>query len=294
VRFALVLLAVAACSKDGGGAATGSGSAGSAAPAGSAAGAGKKGAGFSASLSAELAKEGSGSGAIAGSAAPMAGSSAPMAGSASPGSATAMAGSAAAAPAGSAAAAAGGASKGSAVAAANTPSTSTSPPPAAEMHPAATQPGGVQRPGTNRVPVKPSAEQAAIKLDLEPNWDRDVGEAGTISFVLKVPNTEDTRLFSFRYGYDPDSAPADRDAYMKWLADQKILNVTLNRQRGAAWYLEGTDGNGSPAFRYLVNYGGKHLICYGSLYKDAASNQLGDLRDKVVMAAKKICETMTL
>jgi hypothetical protein len=145
-----------------------------------------------------------------------------------------------------------------------------------------------------RVPVKPSAEQAAIKMDLEPNWDRDVGEAGTISFVLKVPNSGDTRLFSFHYGVDPASAPADRDAYVKWLADQKILNVTLNRQRGAAWYLEGTDGNGAPAFRTRVTYGGKQLICYGSLYKDGASNQLGDLRDKVVMAAKKICETMSL
>jgi hypothetical protein len=70
--------------------------------------------------------------------------------------------------------------------------------------------------------------------------------------------------------------------------------VTLDRQRGAAWYLEGTDGNGSPAFRYRIIYGGKQLICYGSLYKDSASNPLGDLRDKVVMAAKKICETLTL
>jgi hypothetical protein len=153
---------------------------------------------------------------------------------------------------------------------------------------------GVAGTAAARVPVKPSAEQAAIKMDLEPNWDRDVGEAGTISFALKVPNTEDTRLFSFHYAYDPAGAPADRDAYMKWLADQKILNVTLNRQRGAAWYLEGTDGNGAAAFRTRVTYGGKQLICYGSLYKDAASNQLGDLRDKVVMAAKKICETMTL
>ena len=49
-----------------------------------------------------------------------------------------------------------------------------------------------------------------------------------------------------------------------------------------------------PSFRYLVNYGGKHLICYGTLYKDPASNQLGDLRDKVLMQAKKICETLAL
>ena len=63
----------------------------------------------------------------------------------------------------------------------------------------------------------------------------------------------------------------------------------MNRQRGGACYVES-----DSMFRYLVNYGGKHLICYGSLYKDAASSQLGDLRDKVVMAAKKICETMSL
>jgi hypothetical protein len=142
--------------------------------------------------------------------------------------------------------------------------------------------------------VTPPPDIAAIKMDLEPNWDRDYDEAGTISFVLNVPNSSDTRLFSFHYGYDPASAPADRDAYMKWLGDSKLLNVTLNRQRGAAWYLEGTDGTGAPAFRYLVMYGGKHLVCWGTLYKNAASNPLGDLRDKVVMAAKKICETMTL
>jgi hypothetical protein len=287
VRLALVLLVVAACSKDGGGAASGSGSAGSAA-AGSAARAEKKGAGFSASLSAELAKEGSGSATAAGSAT---GSDVAAAGSA------AKTGSAAAPAMGSAMTpAAGSAAVATAAGSAAVPAAGSAAPkgPAvADTRPVETKPVAVERPSASRVPVKPSPEQAAIKLDLEPNWDRDVGEAGTISFVLKVPNTGDTRLFSFRYGYDPDSAPADRDAYMKWLADQKILNVTLNRQRGAAWYLEGTDGS-APAFRYLVNYGGKHLICYGSLYKDAASNQLGDLRDKVVMAAKKICETMTL
>jgi hypothetical protein len=266
VRLALVLIVAAGCSKDGGGAATGSGSAGSAAPAPVA----KKGGGFSASLQAELAKEGSGAVAAAAPAAGSATVAAPAAGSATaPAKGSAAAGSAAviapATAAGSAAA-----------------------------KPVATVPTPVERPGAARVPVKPSAEQAAIKMDLEPNWDRDVGEAGTISFVLKVPNSEDTRLFSFHYGIDPASAPADRDAYVKWLADQKILNVTLNRQRGAAWYLEGTDGSGAPAFRTRVTYGGKQLICYGSLYKDGASNQLGDLRDKVVMAAKKICETMTL
>jgi hypothetical protein len=85
---------------------------------------------------------------------------------------------------------------------------------------------------------------------------------------------------------------------MKWLAEQKILGgsgaggiVGLNRQRGAAWYLEGVDGAGAPAFRYQVTYGGKRLICYGSLYKESS---LGDLRDEVIMQAKKICESITL
>ena len=35
-------------------------------------------------------------------------------------------------------------------------------------------------------------------------------------------------------------------------------------------------------------------MCRGSLYKDAASTALGDLRDKVLMQAKKICETLAL
>ena len=285
MRTVLALLVIAACSKDGGGGA-GSGSApGSAAPAAGSAAA-KKGGGFSASLSAELAKEGSGSAAPT----PAPGSGA--------GSGSAVAVAPAGSAAGSASAAAIVMAKPADTKPADTKPADTKP---ADTKPADTKPadtkpvaGTIERPTATRAPVKPSPELAAIKLDLEPNWDRDVGEAGTISFALKVPSTGDTRLFSFRYGYDPSSAPADRDAYMKWLADQKILNVTLNRQRGAAWYLEGTDGNGAPAFRYLVNYGGKHLICYGSLFKDAASNPLGDLRDKVVMAAKKICETMTL
>jgi hypothetical protein len=119
--------------------------------------------------------------------------------------------------------------------------------------------------------------------------------AGTISFVLNVPNSSDTRLFAFRYGYDAADAPAEPDAYKRFLAEKKLLTVTLDRQRGAAWYLEGTDAAGVPAFRTLVLFGGKRLICGGSLYKDKASTALGpDLRDKVVAAAKKICETLAL
>ena len=41
----------------------------------------------------------------------------------------------------------------------------------------------------------------------------------------------------------------------------------------------------------VVIYGGKKLICYGSLYKDSG---LGDLRDQTVIQAKQICETLTL
>ena len=142
--------------------------------------------------------------------------------------------------------------------------------------------------------MKPSAEVAAIKLDLEPNWERDMGEAGTFSLVVKIPNTNDTRLFQVRYGYDDQSAPFDCDQYRKFLEEKKLMTVTLNRQRGAACYIEGTDAGGVVSYRYLVNYGGKRLMCHGSLYKDRASAALGDLRDKVLMQAKKICETLAL
>jgi hypothetical protein len=141
----------------------------------------------------------------------------------------------------------------------------------------------------DRKPVKPSAELAAIKFDLEPNWDRDYGEAGTFSLVVKVPNTGDTRVFAARYGYEDPAAPVDCDQYRKYLDEKKVMTVTLNRQRGGACYIESRD-----SFRYLVNFGGKRLLCSGSLYKDAASAALGDLRDKVLMQAKKICETLAL
>ena len=49
-----------------------------------------------------------------------------------------------------------------------------------------------------------------------------------------------------------------------------------------------------PAFRYVVLYGGKRLICYGSYYKDAESNRLGDDRDQTLIQAKQICETLAL
>lgn len=146
----------------------------------------------------------------------------------------------------------------------------------------------------NRVYVKPAGDVAAIKLDLEPNWERDVGEPGTFSLVVKLPGTNDTRLFMVRYGYEDQSAPQDCEAYKKFLGDKGMMKVSLNRQRGGACYIEGTDQGGTLAYRFLITYGGKRLSCHGSLYKDAASSALGDLRDKVLLQAKKICETLAL
>ena len=140
-------------------------------------------------------------------------------------------------------------------------------------------------------PAKPvsvmTPELRAIKLSLEPNWDRDVVEPGTISLFEKNSNA----TFKFHYGYEDPRAPADRDAYRKYLADNKILTARIDRQSGAAWYLEGADGSGRGVFRIVVTYGGKRLICYGSTYKESP---LGDLRDSVLVQAKKICETIQL
>jgi len=144
-------------------------------------------------------------------------------------------------------------------------------------------------------PVRVPAELAAIKLSLLPNWDRDIEEAGTFQYVVRIKGTQNTKTFSFRYGYDDPKAPNDRDQYKKYLQESKLLMGEIkDRQRGAAWFLEGTDASGLPAFRYLVVYGGKHLICYGSLYKDGESNRLGDDRDQTVIQAKQICETLAL
>jgi hypothetical protein len=144
-------------------------------------------------------------------------------------------------------------------------------------------------------PVKVSADLAAIKLSLLPNWDRDVDAAGTFQYVVRIKGTQSTKTFSFRYGYDDPKAPTDREQYKKYLQDSKALMGEIkDRQRGAAWFLEGTDASGHPAFRYMVLYGGKRLICYGSLYKDADANRLGDDRDQTVIQAKQICETLAL
>lgn len=154
--------------------------------------------------------------------------------------------------------------------------------------------GAAVAPSANRAPVKPPPELAAIKFDLEPNWERDVGEAGTFSLVVKLPRGDEQRVFTVRYGYEDATAPFDCDQYRKFLDENKIMAVTLNRQSGAACYIEGTEKNGVAAYRYLINYGGKRLLCRGSLYKDPSSSSLGDLRDKVLMQAKTICQTMTL
>ncbi len=274
------IAALAACKSEG---ATedfiGSGTMTSSRPSGSAGG-------FSATLAADLANDGSGSGsAMAGSA----GSA--MAGSAMAGSAagSAMAGSAMA---GSAMAGSGVGSAKLAAGSAATPAPIPTPTPTPTQPPPMGSGAAGNRP---RVPVTPPAAIAEIKLTLEPGWQRDVGEAATISRSVDVVTR--TVLFVFSYGYDDPGAPGDREQYIKWLAEKKILlpaNPTrplLNRQRGAAWYLEGVDGNGAPMFRYLVNYGPKKLICYGSLYKDLG---LADTRDEVIIQAKKICESISL
>jgi len=154
------------------------------------------------------------------------------------------------------------------------------------------KPGGVTEP---HGPVKVPADLAAIKLSLLPNWDRDVDEAGTFQYVVRIKGTQGTKTFSFRYGYDDARAPTDREQYKKYLHDSNVLMGEIkDRQRGSAWFLEGADASGLPAFRYVVLYGGKRLICYGSLYKDADANRLGDDRDQTVIQAKQICETLAL
>jgi len=153
----------------------------------------------------------------------------------------------------------------------------------------------VVEPAHGTQPAQVPANLAAIKLSLLPNWDRDIGEAGTFQYVVRIKGTQNTKTFVFHYGYDDPRAPSDREQYKKFLGDNTILTGEIrDRQRGGAWFLEGADANGSPAFRYVVLYGGKRLICYGSLYKDAESNKLGDDRDQTIIQAKQICETLAL
>jgi len=267
------------------------------------------GGGFTASLSADLAKDGPGSGARtagtatgdssatsgsaagagsavgagsapSGSAAPGAGSATPGAGSATPAAGTGSGSAKAVTPTP-------GAGSGSAKAVTPTPGAGSGS--AKAVTPAAgTTAGSAAAP---RPPVVLTPELKAIQLSLLPNWKRDDGEAATISLFVDVQSRGETAVFRFHYGYDDPRAPADRDAYKKFLGDAKILSVAADRQRGAAWYLEGADATGRPAFRIVVTYGGKRLVCYGSLYKDSP---FGDIRDEVIIQAKKICETIQL
>lgn len=276
--MAAVLLA--ACDSGGGTLSLPAGSAGSAAPAAAAHGSG----GFTASLTAEIAAD------------PNAPSSPAAAGAATPSGPTdpVVAATGSASPTSAGSGLSDSAPPTSGIAAAPVIDKS-GPVTNHDISKADTNASGPPRPSDKYVHVAPPPELAAIKLDMEPNWDRDFATAGTISFVLRVPGSSDTRVFAFNYGYDYPGAPNDRDAYKKFLADRRVLDVTLDRQKGAAWYLEGNDAAGQPAFRYLVLYGGKRLVCYGSLFKTREATALGpDLRDKVVSTAKKICETIAL
>lgn len=155
---------------------------------------------------------------------------------------------------------------------------------------------GVVAPAPGLTPATPSAEQASIKLTLAPGWARDLGEAGTISVFLALTQRGvgvDTN-FVFHYGIEKSGAPKDREAYKTWLAAENIMTVSRDRQRGAAWFLEGKSPTGSAMFRYQVRYGGKFLICGGSMYKDGEPAKLGKFRDAVMIQVEKICETITL
>ncbi len=155
---------------------------------------------------------------------------------------------------------------------------------------------GVVVPAPGLTPATPSAEQASIKLTLAPGWARDLGEAGTISVFLALAQRGvgvDTN-FVFQYGIEKSGAPKDREAYKTWLAAENIMTVSRDRQRGAAWFLEGKSPTGSAMFRYQVRYGGKFLICGGSMYKDGEPAKLGKFRDAVMIQVEKICETITL
>jgi len=314
----LWLALLASCNEEssgngGGGGATGSGGSGVAvAKSGG-------GGGFSADLAKEFADSGGSGGAKAGSAATKAGSADAKAGSADAkaGSADAKAGGgdvkagSADAKAGSADPKAGGTADPKAGGTADPKAGSADPkaggtadpkagsetkPPVADDPPkGGTGPGPViQSSGTPAKKVTVPADLAAIRFGMLPNWERDVQDAGTISLAVKIPGKGTSAVFVFRYGYEDPSAPADREAYKKWLGDKRLLNVRQDRQSASAWYLEGTDGTGSPAFRFAVNWGGKKLVCYGSLYRDAESSKLGDLRDQTIIQAKQICESISL
>jgi hypothetical protein len=138
-----------------------------------------------------------------------------------------------------------------------------------------------------------SGELSAIKLKLNEGWLRDSVGPGTFSFFAPGEGGKNIR-FVFRYGFEEATAPLQRDAYIQWLASTKTMTVGVDRQRGAAWFLEGTDGTGEAVFRYVITYGGRLLVCSGSLYKQGPAAALRDLRDEILTQAKHICESMDL
>jgi hypothetical protein len=150
---------------------------------------------------------------------------------------------------------------------------------------------GVIAPAPGKTAVAPPADLAAIKFTLAPGWARDLGEAGTVSVFLGLAakGLGTDAEYVFHYSIEKSGAPKDREAYKTWLAAEKIMTVTRDRQRGAAWFLEGKSPDGAPMFRYQVRYGGKFLICGGSAYKDGSK-----FRDAVMIQIEKICESMTL
>lgn len=149
-------------------------------------------------------------------------------------------------------------------------------------------------------PVRAAAatppELANIKLTLMPHWARDVDRPGTVSLQLpfSVKGQGPDRTFFFSYGHEKVGAPKDREAYKKWLADEKIMIVKVDRQRNGAWYLEGTAPAGHPMFRFQVNYGDKIVYCGGSMYRDPESARLGKLRDDIIIGARQVCASVSL
>lgn len=138
-----------------------------------------------------------------------------------------------------------------------------------------------------------SAELAAVKLTLNEGWVRDSVGPGTFSFFAPGEGGKNIR-FVFQYGYEDATAPTQREPYKQWLGNTKGLTINVDRQRGAAWFLEGVDAQNSATFRYVITYGGRLLTCGGSLYKSGPGAGLRDLRDEIVMQAKRICESMDI
>jgi hypothetical protein len=122
---------------------------------------------------------------------------------------------------------------------------------------------------------------------------RDSVGPGTFSFFAPGDGGKNIR-FVFQYGYEDATAPTQREPYKQWLANTKGLNINVDRQRGAAWFLEGVDAESNATFRYVITYGGRLLTCGGSLYKNGPGAALRDLRDEIIMQAKRICESMDI